>query len=122
MNSATPPATLTRATLRAAEQLSLETVLPDVLGVDAASVAAMKRAERALDPAGGEWSAALQLLSLYRAVVAVLGGVDKARAWLGAPHPTLGATPAELIRDSDGRARVLRYLDAVQKYELKMPR
>jgi hypothetical protein len=40
---------------------------------------------------------------------------------LSTPHQTLGAAPAEMLRTPEGRAHVLRYLDAVQKFEMKLP-
>jgi uncharacterized protein (DUF2384 family) len=115
------PATLTKAVLRAAEHLGMFEALPDILGVDAQAVMRMKRGESALDPTRSEWEAATRFASLFRSLVTLLGNTEDARVWLNARHATLGATPADLLRTSAGRARVVGYVDGIQKFELKLP-
>jgi uncharacterized protein (DUF2384 family) len=115
------PATLTKAVLRAAEHLGMLEALADILGTDQQVVARMKRGEYALDPARQEWEAATRFASLFRSLVTLLGNTEDARAWITTHHATLGAAPSELLRSPDGRNRVVGYLDAIQKFELKLP-
>jgi uncharacterized protein (DUF2384 family) len=115
------PGTLTKAIFRAAEHLGLSTVLPDILGINRETVTRMARGECTLDPSRPEWEAATRFASLFRSLVTLLGNAEEARTWLNTPHATLGAAPSELLRSPHGRARVVGYLDAVQKFEIKLP-
>jgi hypothetical protein len=117
----TSPATLTKAVLRASERLGLTDVLPGILGMSHRDVAGMHDGHRLLDASQQEWAAASELLSLYRSLLTALDSVDEAMHWLRTPHHSLGATPMELLLSAEGRGRVLRYLDAVQKFEIKLP-
>ncbi|HEX7012014.1 MAG TPA: antitoxin Xre/MbcA/ParS toxin-binding domain-containing protein [Steroidobacteraceae bacterium] len=121
MNEGTNPATLTKAALRAADRLGLSEMLPDLLGIDAGLASNLTNGARALDPARPEWLAASKFLSIFRSLVTLAGGTESARAWLVSPNQALGAVPADLLRSPVGRDRVLRYLEAVQKHELKLP-
>lgn len=115
------PATLTKAVLRASERLGLVDALPAILGLSAPEIADMHNEQRLLDPSRQEWTAASELVSLYRSLLTALSSVDEVSTWLRTPHHSLGAAPMELLSSADGRGRVLRYLDAVQKYEIKLP-
>jgi uncharacterized protein (DUF2384 family) len=117
----TNPAVLTKAVLRAAEHLELSAALPAILGMDTQAWSQIAAGERWLDPAGAEWQNAVRFTGLFRSLLSVVGTVDKARAWLVTAHETLGATPASLLQTPEGRNRVYRYLDSVQKYEIKLP-
>jgi len=115
------PATLTKAALRAADRLGLSDMLPDLLGIEAGLAGELTSGARTLDPGQPEWVAASKFLSIFRSLVTLAGGTEGARAWLVSPNQALGAVPADLLRHPDGRDRVLRYLEAVQKYEIKLP-
>lgn len=114
----TDPATLKKAVLRAADVLDLTQQLPSILGIDAASSLAN---EHALVPDTSEWSAAVRFVSLFRSLVTLVGSVSAAREWLDQSHRTLGASPRALLDSPAGLERVVRYLDAVQKFEVKLP-
>jgi uncharacterized protein (DUF2384 family) len=121
MNSTLEPVTLTKAVVRAAEQLGLSQELPDILGLTVEDASRLVNAERALDRNGDEWQRAIRFVGLFRSLLSLLGNIERARAWLGSPNQTLGSAPAELLRSAAGRDRVYSYVDAVQKHEFRMP-
>lgn len=112
------PATLKKAVLRAAEVLGLTDQLPSILGIDAKSSQATALE---LAPGTDAWSAAVRFASLFRALLTLVGTVPKAREWLDQSHRTLGESPRALLQNPAGLDRVVRYLEAVQKFEVKLP-
>jgi len=115
------PATLTKALLRAADVLHLAQDLPTILGVEAQHWTRLRSGAETLQPDSEEWAIAVRIASLFRSLVTMLGTAESAREWLDMPHRTLGSSPRELLRTDAGRDRVFGYLDAVQKYEIKLP-
>lgn len=114
------PALLTKAVFRAVDQLDLTENSSSLLRVSADDMARLRAGERVLDPQREEWQGALQLVGLFRTIVAVLGSVERAKAWLGTPNETLGGRPVDLLGTPDAE-RVHRYLNSVRKHELRMP-
>ncbi len=117
----TDPALLTKAVLRAAEHLQLQEALPDILGLAEASGQQLIEGARLLDPSAEEWQQALRFTGLFRSLLRLTGSATHAREWLRVPHHALREPPAALLRTAAGRDRVYRYLDAVEKYEIKLP-
>jgi len=115
------PATLTKAVVRAAERLELMHALPDALGMSADQVEELRAGRRQLDPARDEWPAAIRFTALFRALLSLVGSVENARQWLNTQHQTLADVPAAMVHSQDGIERVMRYLEHVQKYEIKLP-
>jgi hypothetical protein len=118
--STTSPATLTKAMLRAMDQLGLAADLPTLLATPADDAAALQAGARMLDPRRDEWARALKLVGLFRSLISLVGTPERARAWLSSPNQALGASPIEVLRRHDAE-RVFRYLAAVQKHELRLP-
>lgn len=114
------PALLTKALLRAAEQLDLSTDLAALLQMPAEQIPQLQSGASLLNPGGQEWSRALQIVGMFRTMIEVLGNTERAKAWLGTLHESLGARPIDLLRTSDAEL-VHRYLSAVRKHELRMP-
>jgi hypothetical protein len=114
------PALLTKALLRAAEQLGLSADLAELLQTAAEDTAQLQSGSRLLDPNQQEWTRALEIVSLFRTLIELLSTPERARAWLGTPNDTLGAAPTDLLRSPDAE-RVHRYLSSVRKHELRMP-
>ena len=114
------PALLTKALLRAVDQLNLATELPALIQVSIDDIARMRAGERALDPQREEWQGALRIVGLFRTTVEVLGSVERAKAWLNTENETLGARPVDLLRTPQAE-HVHRYLNSVSKHELRMP-
>jgi hypothetical protein len=117
----TDPRTLTKAVLRAAEHLGLSQALPEILGLDAHVAERMASGNYLLDPNSDEWAAATRFTGLFRSLLTLLGNREDARAWLASQHQTLGDAPSQLLRTPEGRDKVFGYLDAVQKFEVKLP-
>lgn len=114
------PALLTKAVFRAVDQLGLTENVSSLLHVSADEVARLRAGERVLDPQRQEWQRALQVIGLFRTIVAVLGSVERSKAWLDTPNETLGGRPVDLL-GTPNADRVHRYLDSVRKHELRMP-
>jgi len=114
----TDPATLKKAVVRAGDVLGLAQQLPNILGIDANIWEAK---EHALAPDTDEWRRAVRFTSLFRSLLTLLGSVSGAREWLDQSHRTLGDSPRALLQNPAGLERIVRYLDAVQKFEVKLP-
>lgn len=114
------PALLTKAMLRAVDQLNLAAELPSLLQVPADDIPRMRAGERVLDPQREEWQGALQIVGLFRTIVELLGSVERAKVWLNSENETLGGRPVDLLGTPDAE-RVHGYLSSVRKHELRMP-
>lgn len=114
------PALLTKALLRAAEQLHLAADLSKLLQNAEEETAQLQSGSRLLDPEKQEWAAALKLVGMFRTLIELLNTAERAKAWLGTPNDALGAKPIDLLRSSNAEL-VHRYLSAVRKHELRMP-
>jgi uncharacterized protein (DUF2384 family) len=120
-HASTDPATLRKAILRAAQVLDLTSELPQVLGIESSAWEALNADARGLVPGTTEWNAAARFAGLFRLLLSLVGTVPNAQQWLDQPHRTLGATPRSLLVSMEGLERVVRYLEAVQKFEVKLP-
>jgi hypothetical protein len=114
------PALLTKALLRAAEQLNLAADLSQLLRIAAEDAAQLQSGSRLLNPETQEWVSALEIVGLFRTLIELVSTPERAKAWLGTRNDTLGAKPIELLRSPDAEL-VHRYLSAVRKHELRMP-
>lgn len=114
------PSLLTKALLRAVDQLDLAAQLPSLIHVPADDIPRMRAGERTLDPQREEWQGALQIVGLFRTLVEVLGSVDRAKTWLSIENETLGGRPVDLLGTAEAE-HVHRYLSSVSKHELRMP-
>ncbi len=114
------PALLTKALLRAVEQLDLAADLSQLINATADETAELQAGSRVLDPQKQEWAGALRLVSLFRTMIELLGTPERAKAWLATPNDTLAGKPIDVLRSS--RAELVhRYLSSVRKHELRMP-
>jgi hypothetical protein len=114
------PALLTKALLRAADQLNLAADLAQLLKTTADQTAQLQSGSRLLDPEQPEWASALKIVGMFRTLIELLNTPERAKAWLGTPNDALGASPMDLLRSPDAEL-VHRYLSAVRKHELRMP-
>lgn len=107
-------AVLTKAVLRAAEQLGITNrVLAAVIGVSEATVSRMRCGEYELRRGHKSFELAVLFVRLYRSLDAIVGG-DKAvaSAWLGNANRALDERPLALIQTVPGLVNVIQYLDA----------
>jgi transcriptional regulator with XRE-family HTH domain len=108
-----PATVLSQATIRAARLLGVsQAALADVLGVSAATMSRVASGHKTLEPGSKPWQLAALFVRLFRALDAIVGSDDAARAWLRGANAGLGGVPMELIRDPAGLSRVVDYLDA----------
>lgn len=114
------PALLTKALLRAAEQLNLAADLAQLLQISSEASHALQSGSRHLDARQPEWAVALKIVGMFRTLIELLHTPERAKAWLGTPNDALGASPIDLLRSPDAEL-VHRYLSAVRKHELRMP-
>lgn len=110
-----PAPVLTRALLRAADNLSIsQKDLAEILGVSAASVSRLSRG-RMVDPDTKEGELAILFVRVFRSLDALTGGdKEAARKWLRADNFHLGAVPSELLKTVSGLVYVAEYLDAMR--------
>ncbi len=104
---------LTKAVARAAGNLGLpRSLLARVLGVSPATVTRIYSGDYQLDPGRKEWEFGLLLVSMFRALDALVADEPGARAWLSSENRALQARPIDLIAQTEGLVRVVHYLDA----------
>ena len=105
---------VTKAVLRAAEQLKLpQRTLARVLGVSEASVSRMAAGTVTLAPSEKSFELAILFVRLFRALDAMVGGEEAvARAWMRNPNLVLGEPPITLVQSVTGLLDVVNYLDA----------
>jgi len=112
--SATAPAVVTKAVVRAAERLDVSNrLLAAVLGVSEATVSRMGAGSYELAAASKPLELAVLFIRLFRSLDAITGGDSAvARAWLRNDNTVLGAAPISLVTSVSGLVNVVGYLDA----------
>ncbi|WP_377007015.1 antitoxin Xre-like helix-turn-helix domain-containing protein [Comamonas endophytica] len=107
---------LTKATLRAAEQLGLNNAeLAAVIGISEATVSRLKANGRPISPTSKEGELALMLIRVFRSLDPLTGGDErKRRNWMTSYNQALLGQPHQLIRKADGLVRTLAYLDGMR--------
>ena len=108
--------TLSKAAVRAAHLLGLtQAELAPILGLSRATVSRMAAGEYPLSSGQKSWELAALFVRLFRSLDALVGSKDEqARAWLNSENAALGATPRQLISETEGLVCVVHYLDAAR--------
>ncbi len=111
-----PAATVSKAVVRTAAILGLtQAALAEILGISKATASRLAGGTYQLDlTRRKEWELALLFVRMFRALDAVAGHGETARAWLRGPNLALGCAPIEAIVTAEGLVRVVQYLDAVR--------
>ncbi len=115
-NAQSAATVLSKATVRAAEQLDVRQVqLAKVLGLSAATTSRLAAGSWLLPQDSKSWELATAFVRLYRSLSAITGGKAQAmRDWLHSPNDALGGEPAERILTAEGLFHVVQYLDAAR--------
>lgn len=109
---------LTKAVLRAAEQLNISTAqLALILGVGRTTVKHLVSGNYELSPAKKEWELGALFVRMYLALDVLVGGSQAdAQKWLNSGNAALGSQkPIQLIPTIEGLVRVVQYLESVDK-------
>lgn len=107
-------AVITRAVVRAAEQLDLSgRVLAGIIGVSEATVSRMRRGDVTLEAGSKPFELGVLLVRLFRSLDSLVGG-DRAVAasWLVNPNLALDGRPVDRLQTISGLVDVIAYLDA----------
>lgn len=83
-----------------------------MLGVRAPTVTRLYSVQYQLDPSRKEWDFALLFVRVFRSLDSIVGDAATARQWLTSQNRGLNGRPIDLIRNTEGLARVVQYLDA----------
>ncbi len=107
---------LTKATLRAAEQLGLNnSALASVIGVSEPTISRLKANGRTISPDSKEGELALMLIRVFRSLDPLVGGdAHKRKLWMESHNNALLGSPIQLIRKAEGLVRTLSYLDGMR--------
>src|ERR1700738_4200071 len=107
-------ALLTKAALRAAEQLGMANKsLAAVIGVSEATVSRMRSGAYTWQRGQKSFEFATLFVRLYRSLDAIVGGDQEvAKAWLKNPNTALASAPLTLIQTVPGLMNAIHYLDA----------
>jgi uncharacterized protein (DUF2384 family) len=113
---ADPAVVLTKAVVRAATMLGLQSVaLAKVIGVSDSTVSRYKAASADIAPESKPGQLALLLIRVFRSLDPLVGADDARRkAWMRTPNTALGGVPEQLIQSPDGLVRTLDYLDGMR--------
>jgi transcriptional regulator with XRE-family HTH domain len=109
-------ALLSKATLRASDQLGLRQAdLAKILGLSAATASRLRAGGWRLPSGSKAWELATAFVRVYRSLSAITGGDAQAmRTWLHSGNDAFGAEPAARILTAEGLISVLHYLDAAR--------
>ena len=113
---ADPAAVLTKATIRAIEQLGLRNSdLARIIGVSSATVSRYRSASSRIAPRSKTGELALLLIRVLRALDPLVGFDDANRkAWMHSRNKALHGIPADLLHRPDGLVRTLDYLGGMR--------
>lgn len=109
-------AVLSKATVRAAEQLDVrQAQLAKVLGLSPATTSRLAAGTWVLPQDSKAWELAATFVRLYRSLAAITGGKSQAmRDWLHSANEALGGEPAKRILTAEGLFHVVQYLDTAR--------
>ncbi|HZO22956.1 MAG TPA: XRE family transcriptional regulator [Steroidobacteraceae bacterium] len=115
-NAQDPAAVLSKAAVRASEELGLrQTQLARLLGLSPATTSRLAAGTWLLPQDSKAWELAAAFVRLYRSLAAITGGKSQAmRDWLHSRNDALGGEPAERILSAEGLIHVLQYLDGAR--------
>lgn len=113
VQSSPQSAVLTKAVLRAGEQLGLrQREMSNILGISEAQISRMKKGEVFLSEEKKDFEIAALLVRLARSLDAIVGGDPKSTAsWIRNHNTYLDAVPFVMMQKITGLINVINYLD-----------
>lgn len=104
---------LSKALSRAAEYWGLSNKqLGEMIGLSEATISRLKNGAYTLEQGSKPWQLSVMLLRTYRGLDAYMGGhTENEKRWLTAKNDALGGVPIELMRNVEGLASVVQYVD-----------
>jgi hypothetical protein len=86
--------------------------LGEVIGLSEATISRLKNSQYFLEPKSKSWQLAVIFLRIFRGLDSYMGGHEEnERLWLNAHNTALGGVPLELMRDVEGLASIVQYVD-----------
>jgi uncharacterized protein (DUF2384 family) len=107
-------AVVTKAALRAADQLGLRNnILARVIGVSEPTLSRMRSGDYRLSREQKPFELAVLFVRLYRSLDAIVDGDSHvAQSWMRNDNTALNGRPLDLIQTVAGLTHVIQYLDA----------
>lgn len=104
---------LTKALKNAAEYWGINNKqLGEFIGLSEATMSRLKNGQYLLDHTSKQWQLATLFLRIFRGLDAYMGGhIENERLWLAAYNTALGGAPLDLMRNVEGLANVVQYID-----------
>ena len=106
-------AVLTKAALRAADQLGVcSNAFGKILGVSASQISRFKTGAAVIAPQSKAGELAGLFLCAHQSLARISGGNDGvARSWVSSPNIALGGRPVDQMTTVQGLVQVVAYLD-----------
>ena len=107
---------LTKALGRAADDWGISNKhLGEIIGLSEATISRLKNGQYVLEHKSKPWQLSVLVLRAYRGLDAYMGGhIANEKSWLAATNDALGGVPIELMRNIEGLASVVQYVDAMR--------
>lgn len=112
----TAAATVSKATIRAAQLLGLNNVaLSQVLGLSEPTISRLSQGSYMLERGSKPYELALLLVRLFRSLDAMVGGEEgPMQGWMRSHNLALAGVPAEQIRTVTGLVNAVDYVDSAR--------
>jgi Protein of unknown function (DUF2384) len=86
--------------------------LGEVIGLSEATISRLKNGQFILDPNSKQWQLVVIFLRIFRGLDSYMGGhVENQCLWLKSNNTALGGVPLDLMRNVEGLASVVQYVD-----------
>ena len=103
---------LSRAVIRAADGLAIpRETLAEILGSNLPTIADLYEGRYQIRESRREWERCLLFLKMYESLYSITGGENIAHKWLYSQNIELEGLPIDLIKNTEGFRRVVKYLE-----------
>jgi len=107
---------ITKALSRASDYWELSNKqLGEIIGLSEATISRLKDGKYFLKIDSKQWQLALIFLRIFRGLDAYMGGhAENEKAWLNANNKAFNASPIKLMKNVEGLASLVQYVDYVR--------